>query len=173
MHEREEIEQYFFDGPTLDDLATLASRFTKPCCLCTPSLGQKLEARGVEVRTLDIDRRFSFLRGFVPYDIAKPEPLGEQFGIIICDPPFLSISLAGLFRAIEVLSQGSYRQPLLINYWSSRARDITRTFAPFRLAPTGYRPGYATIQNAGRNQMELYGNLGPDYPIRPGVSLNP
>jgi hypothetical protein len=158
MRERQEIEQYFFDEATLDDLARVASRFDNPCCLCTPSLGAELEQRGVLATTLDLDERFSHLRGFRPYDLARPEPLGEQFDIIICDPPFLTISLPQLFAAIEVLSQGDYTQPLLINNLSSRARQITHVLAPFGLQPTGYHPGYRTIQNVGRNRMELFGN---------------
>ncbi len=160
MRERQEIEQYFFSEETLDDLADLASRFPNPCCLCTPSLGEWLERRGVAATTLDLDDRFTHLRGFRPYDLSNPEPLGERFGIIICDPPFLTISLPQLLSVIEVLSAGDYTQPLLINNLSSRAPQITRIFAPFGLQPTGYRPGYRTIQNVGRNRMELYGNVG-------------
>src|SRR5687768_13477140 len=58
MRERQEIEQYFFDTATLDHLARFAARFPNPCCLCTPSLGAELEARGVKAVTLDIDERF-------------------------------------------------------------------------------------------------------------------
>jgi hypothetical protein len=165
MRERQEIEQYFFDEATLDDLARFASRFDNPCCLCTPSLGEELEKRGVRATTLDLDKRFSHLGGFRPYDLARPESLGERFGIIICDPPFLTISLLQLFTAIEMLSQGDYAKPLLLNNLSSRARQITHVFAPFGLKSTGYRPGYRTIQNVGRNRMELFGNLGGVYEL--------
>lgn len=173
MHEKQEIEQYFFNNETLDDLARLAMRFPKPCCLCTPSLGQALEARGVKhVTTLDLDYRFAFLEGFREYDISEPEPLDEKFGVIICDPPFLSVPLERLFETVELLSHEDYGQPLIINYLASRASNITRVFAPFGLRATGYYPGYATIQNFGRNRMELYGNLAPEYELRkPPVSI--
>lgn len=173
MKERQEIEQYFFDEVTLDDLARLASRFDNPCCLCTPSLGEELEKRGVRAATLDLDARFTHLRGFRPYDLARPERLSERFGIIICDPPFLTISLPQLFTAIEVLSRGDFSQPLLINYLSSGARQITRVFAPFGLQPTGYHPGYKTIQNVGRNRMELFSNLGAVYELRLNENISP
>lgn len=169
MYEKQEIEQYFFDGPTLHHLAAFASRFSNPCCLCTPSLGQELERQGVRARTLDIDERFASLEGFRRYDVARAEPLGEDFGIIICDPPFLTVSLEQLFATVKVLSLGDYSRPLIINYLASRAPAITGVFSPFGLRPTGYRPGYGTIQNLGRNEMEFFGNLGPGHPLKPPV----
>ncbi len=167
MHEKHEIEQYFFDASTLDHLAGFASHFPNPCCLCTPSLGAELERRKVAATTLDVDTRFSSLEGFQLYDLEKPVPLGTKFGIIICDPPFLSISLPQLFEVISLLSLSNYSQPLLINYLASRATAITHTFAPFALRPTGYKPGYSTIQNMGRNTMEFFGNVGPEHTLRP------
>lgn len=169
MHEKQEIEQYFFDGPTLDHLAAFAARFSHPCCLCTPTLGQELERRGVAATTLDIDDRFSYLPGFRHYNISAPVPLDRGFSIIICDPPFLSVPLSQLLESVRVLSRGNYSQPLLINYLASKGPLITRVFEPFGLAPTGYRPGYAKIRNTGRNEMEFYGNLGPDMPLKPPV----
>ncbi len=166
MRERQEIEQYFFDKPTLSHLADFASRFDNPCCLCTPSLGEELEKRGIYATTLDVDERFSMLRGFHLYDISKPEPLGEKFGVIICDPPFLNVSFAELFETVKVLSHGDYSQPIIINCLASRASSITRVFAPFGIGPTGYQPGYSTIQNIGRNRMEFFGNLDAAHPLR-------
>lgn len=167
MHEKHEIEQYFFDAPTLDLLAALASRFPSPCCLCTPSLGAELARRRVEATTLDVDGRFSGIRGFSLYDLADPTPRDIKFGIIICDPPFLSVPLPQLFHVVSLLSRHDYSQPLLINYLASRAPAITRTFASFDLRPTGYKPGYGTIRNVGRNTMEFFGNLGPRYALSP------
>lgn len=165
MHDKPEIEQFLFDPPTLDHLARFAAQFPNPCCLCTPSLGQELEWRGVKVTTLDIDSRFAGLRGFRLYDLDEPEWLGEEYGIIICDPPFLSVPLKQVYQAISVLCGNNYKQPLLVNYLSSRAPLITSIFAPFGLRPTGYRPGYAHIQNSGQNRMEFYGNIGPEYSL--------
>ena len=105
------------------------------------------------------------------YDLSEPQRLNKKFGIIICDPPFLNVSLAVLLRAITLLSQDDYSQPLLINYLSTRAPVITSIFAPFRLQPTGYMPGYQTIQNIGRNKMEFFGNLGPEFQLKPPVPV--
>jgi hypothetical protein len=167
MHEREEIEQYFFDEPTLDHLARLAAQFEFPCCLCTPSLGVALYERGISARTLDVDDRFSWLPGFRLYDISSPFPLGETYGLIICDPPFLNVPLSAVFNTLTVLSRGDFSQPLLVNYLTSRSPMLLRTLEAFGLGPTGYRPGYRSIQNVGRNLMELFGNLDSAHPVKP------
>lgn len=69
MYEKHENEQYFFNKATLLYLADYAARYEMPCCLCAPLLGRELELRGVKVRTLDIDERFSALSGFRRFDI--------------------------------------------------------------------------------------------------------
>lgn len=162
MYEKHENEQYFFDKKTLAHLAEFVSGFENPCCICAPLLGKELEQRGVAVRILDIDERFANLRGFRKYDIFKPEWLGEEFGLILCDPPFFSVSLSQLFTALRMLSRNDYRQPLLVSYLSRRASSVLGTFANFGLEPTGYFPGYQTVQSAARNDIEFFGNLGPE-----------
>jgi hypothetical protein len=167
MRERQEIEQYFFSRETLDHLARFAMRFPNPCCLCTPSLGAELEGRGVErVTTLDIDERFAHLRGFRRYDVLSPEPLDDRFGVIICDPPFLSLTPQRLYEVARLLSHGDHSQPLVINYWVSRARQLREAFTPFGLEATGYSPQYTHIQNSGRNAMQLYSNVEATHPLR-------
>jgi hypothetical protein len=161
MYELHEHEQYFFDKPTLSRLADFVAQFENPCCLCAPLLGQELEKRGVQVRTLDIDERFAGLRGFRRYDIYRPQWLGQEFGLIICDPPFYGVSLSQLFTAIRLLSRNYYSQPLLVSYLVRRSSSMIGTFTRFGLEPTGYRPGYQTIQKAERNEIEFFGNLGP------------
>jgi hypothetical protein len=91
--------------------------------------------------------------------VFRPAWLGEPFDLILCDPPFFRVSLAQLFTAIRLLSRYDYRQPLLISYLSRRAANILGTFARFDLRPTGYYPGYLTVQNVDRNGIEFFGNL--------------
>src|SRR5262249_34989417 len=124
--------------------------------------GQELVQRGVNVRILDIDERFAHLAGFRHFDIYRPEWLGEEFGLIVCDPPFYGASLSQLFAVIRMLSRNDYSQPLLLSYLVRRSANVTGTFARFNLEPTGYRPGYQTVQKAERNDIEFFGNLGAD-----------
>lgn len=160
MYEKHENEQYFFDQATLTHLADFVAAFPNPCCVCAPLLGQELEKRGVAVRILDIDERFAGLRGFRRYDLYKPKWLGEEFGLIVCDPPFFNLSLAQLFKALRLLSRNEYQQPMLVSYLSRRAASLTGTFIRFGLEATGYRPSYQTVQKIARNEIEFFGNLG-------------
>jgi hypothetical protein len=125
MYELHEHEQYFFDTPTLEHLAKFVGGFTQPCCLCAPLLGRALVERGVSTTILDTDDRFGSVAGFQHYDLYRPAPLRQTFGLIVCDPPFFKVSLSQLFGAVRLLSQFDYTQPLLICYLSRRAANIT------------------------------------------------
>lgn len=162
MYERHENEQYFFDEPTLSHLADFVQNFENPCCLCAPLLGTELERRGIRVATLDVDERFSHLRGFRHYDIYRPEWIGETFGLIVCDPPFFKVSLSQLFQAIRTLSRNDLNQPLLLSYLCRRSTNVLGTFARFGLQSTGYQPSYQTVQRAERNHIQFFGNLGEE-----------
>ena len=161
MQERHEKEQYFFTDETTGHLADFAARFPNPCCICAPSVGVELARRRVPVRILDIDERFAKTPGFRRYDLFSPDWLGEEFGLILCDPPFFNVSLSQLFAALRLLSRNRYEQPLLISYLSRRATSIVGTFARFGLTPTGYYPRYKTVQALARNEIEFFGNLPP------------
>lgn len=166
MYERHEHEQYFWDAATVSHLADVVSPYPNPCCLCAPRLGHELERRGVQARTLDVDERFAGLRGFRRWDLYRPEWLGEQYGIIVCDPPFFNASLSQLFTAIRLLSRHDYMQPLLLCYLARRSANVLGTFWRFGLEPTGYEPDYVTVQDSDRNRIEFFGNLGREANAR-------
>ena len=46
-----------------------------------------------------------------------------------------------------------FDQPLLVSYLRRRGAAVMGAFAPFRLEPTGFRPGYVTVQAAERNEI--------------------
>ena len=159
MYELHQNEQYFFDERTLQQLADFVSRFENPCCLCAPLLGEAPVNRGRRVRILDIDTRFASLPGFVLYEVQRPRWLGERFDLLVCDPPFYNVSLSRLFAAVRTLALNDYGQALLISYLRRRSPNVLGTFAPFRVRPTGYFPGYRTVEACERNEIEFYGNL--------------
>ena len=162
MDERHENEQYFFDGATLDHLTAFVGRFERPCCICAPMLGRRLAQARRNVRILDIDERFADCAGFRRWDLNRPEWLGEDYDLIVCDPPFFNISLSRLFVALRTLARNQYAQKLLISYPVRRAQNLLGTFDRFALAPTGYLPSYLTVQATERNAIEFYGNLGEE-----------
>lgn len=163
MHERHEHEQYFFLPETTAHLAAFAARFDRPCCLCAPSVGVVLGQRKVPAAVLEIDERFAATPGFLHWDMYRPRALDQRFGLILCDPPFLKVSLAQLFAAVRVLAGGvaGPEQPLLLCYPRERAGNLLGTFAPFGLRPTGYCPRYVSVQahREGDTAIEFFGNL--------------
>jgi hypothetical protein len=162
MLERHENEQYFFAPETISSLADIAQRFPRPCCLCAPLVGEELERRGVEAVTLDCDERFAHLKGYRRFDIFRPQWQGDEFGLILCDPPFFKVSLSQLFTAIRLLSRHNAEQPLLICYLTRRSANLLGTFSMFNLRSTGYFPAYRTVRNLERNEIEFFGNLGEE-----------
>lgn len=157
MHEDHGLEQYFFDTTTVSKLADFASQFINPCLLCMPMVGQELEKRGFRATTLDIDERFSHLKGFKKFDLYRPVPTNDEYGIVLCDPPFNLVKLSQLFDAIRTLTNG-WEQPFGITYTKSRESALLGTFAKFNLQPTGYNLNYLTIKQAEHNKVELYLN---------------
>jgi hypothetical protein len=159
MEERHNREQYFFDQGTADAVANLLERFEHPCLLCAPSVGVELEERGVEVSTLDIDKRFTALRGYRFWDIARPTPLDATFDVIFCDPPFFSYSLSQLFQAIRMLARFDFTQRLIVSYLVRRREAVLATFAPFGLKATDVRLRYRTVKPGAKNDIALFANF--------------
>ena len=157
-------EQYFFDADTLEALADFVGRFERPCLLCAPMLGRALHERGRDVRVLDVDRRFADLPGFVEWDLYRPRHLDEAFDLVLCDPPFFNVSLSQLFTAVRLLCRFDLSHRVMISFPLRRSRALLGTFAPFGLAPTGYSPGYLTVQRCAKNDIEFYANFDTGLP---------
>ncbi len=159
MNEQHENEQYFWDAATLTKLTEFLEPYAPVCCLCAPVLGRQLVEAGIQATILDTDERFSDIPGFVPYDIRRPTWLGTQFGLIICDPPFYNVSLSRLFKAIRTLSLNDFRTRLMLCYLKRRESAVLSSFSKFELHPSGYFPGYETVDTSDRNEIEFFTNL--------------
>jgi len=182
MYELHENEQYFFDEPTLKRFSLfLKSGYENIyiCCLCIPLLGKRLlEECCMNVDILDIDERFSDLKtqricepNFILYDLKHPRFLPRtQYGLIICDPPFFSVSLSQLFKSIYELSHYNFNQKIMISYLKRREMALLGTFDKFNLKPTGFYPTYQTVDTTDRNKIEFYSNI-EDFDKQPWASL--
>src|SRR5690242_2685130 len=82
------LGQFFYTGETARRLADALDSYERPCCLCTPRLATEWHQRGRLVRLLDYDLRFNSLPGFRHFDLLKPEPLDEDFDVVVFDPIF-------------------------------------------------------------------------------------
>lgn len=159
MRENHAREQYFFAPESAERLAGLLGRYERPCCLCAPTVGKLLAARKRPCAVLDVDERFSDVPGFRRWDVGRPSPLEESFDALLCDPPFFTVKLSQLFRALRVLAKYDVRTPLFVTYLKRRERALLATFAPFDLKPTGLVMKYVTVQEVEKNAIELYSNV--------------
>ena len=158
MYELHENEQYFFDDESISFLSSKLVPYSNPCCICCPLLGKSISEAGRNVTILDIDMRFESTPGFKYFDLYKPDWLGVDFDLIICDPPFFNTSLSQLFAAIRMLSMNRFDQPLAISYLKRRENAILGTFFKFGIKPTNYLPTYQTVQHCDKNVIEFYSN---------------
>lgn len=159
MHENHQREQYFFDASSIEALVRVLEPYERVCCLCAPMLGRALHERGRTPRVLDIDERFADLAGFRRYDLYRPEALEEDYDVLLCDPPFFTVSLSQLFRAIRMLCRFDLSRRVLVSYLVRREAAIMGTFAPFGLRPTSFEPGYATVDTSDRSRIRFYANF--------------
>lgn len=161
--EQHRKEQYFFDEATQDWLLVLLRHYTFPCLVGVPTVARLM----VDVPLLDIDERFAELPGFKKWNLYRPEPAGD-FCVIVCDPPFKTVTLSQLFNALRVLANGGFAQPIMITGLASREADILATFHPFKLRPTGIQARYVSVQDQdGRNKIMFYANFDVPWHHKP------
>ena len=163
MHEDHAREQYFFDPPTVARLAGLLLPFSRPLCLCAPTIAEALGRAGRPVRLLEVDERFAHLPGFLRWDLYRPQALDgdadSRPDVIFCDPPFRKVTLAQLFTALRVLCRDDFGAPILLCHLRSRAADVVGALARFGLQPTNVEPGYVTVKPTEENRVLLYANF--------------
>ncbi|MEO0740179.1 MAG: RNA 2'-phosphotransferase [Bacteroidota bacterium] len=159
IDERHDREQYFFDADTRDALADALAAYDHVCCFCAPTLAETLAKRGQQVTLLDLDGRFADVPGFQRYDLTKPEWLEAEFDVIVCDPPFFTVSLTQLRQALAMLSHHRAEVPVLVAYLTRRDRKLLTTFADHDFWPTGFFPSYKTVADTEKNEIQFYGNV--------------
>jgi hypothetical protein len=128
------LGQFFYSARTAEALVRLFDGYRHPCCLCTPRLAWEWHRRGRTVRLLDCDRRFATLPGFRAFDLLCPEPIGEEFDVVIVDPIF--IPGRQLRRAVDLVvgPERIGRTDLFVTFPTEREAELVSSFAPYGLS---------------------------------------
>ena len=122
-------------------------------------LGYRLVQAGLDVTILDIDTRFEKLKQFQYYDIKDPKYLDIVFDVIICDPPFFTVSFKELLHAIKTLSDFSMYKTVFMTYLYRREIKFLDAFSDYDLYRIKNRPQYKTVDvNDPKNDIRLYCN---------------
>lgn len=152
-------EQYFFDHTTLFRLTDILRNFKKVCCLACPRVAEELAAQGRPATLLDIDERFASIPGFRRWDLWRPHALEDRFDVILCDPPFWTVKLDQLHKAVRYLARWDFRQKLMITYLLRRSEALIGTFMRFSVVPTGEVIRYQTVKESDKTETRLYSNF--------------
>lgn len=157
MQENHQREQYFFTQGTAGVLSVLLEKYERPVVLCAPMLGKLMAEQGRKVTILDIDDRFANVPGFRHWDLQRPGALEFEPDVIFCDPPFYTVKLDRLYRAITTLTRGAVETPLMLSWLARREAALLGTFAKFGLRETGYFPRYVSVPSGVR--IQVYSNV--------------
>ena len=164
IKEKHDLEQYFFDKKTaqkLFDLFVRESLFeNKKCCfLCCPVLAKIAKEYELEENTalFDIDERFDHFKNYKKFDLLleKMEKELEKFDIIVCDPPFFSVKIDQLGKAIASLLKNDGKAYAV--FLKRRGKEFYRSMKRygFEIEKLNFKLDYETIKNSP-DHMVLY-----------------
>lgn len=157
--ERTDLEQYFWTTDTVNRLIKSLEFETDCCCLTTPSLGHGFYIAGRNETVLDIDKRFEYLPKFQYFDILAPTPTGEEYRILILDPPFFYIPMEKIRDAVLFLTRGDTKTKLMIGFLRREEKALLDAFKDFDLSPTNFKLEYATVKPNKWKNYCLYSNI--------------
>lgn len=149
------LGQFFFTADTARRLAQALDGHANPCCLCTPRLAHEWQQRGRSVRLLDCDPHFQSIGRFQRFDLRQPQPLGEEFDVVVADPPFLFAPL--LARAVRALISPSSESKLYMTFPVEREPELLSAFADYELQPLDFPMRWCNIRPAFQGDFRLYG----------------
>jgi hypothetical protein len=149
------LAQFFYTAATARRLAASLDAYARPCCLCTPRLAWEWFVRGRTVRLLDYDQRFSSLPGFRRFDLLRPEPLGEDFDVIVVDPVYYPAHTVA--RAVRVLMPSPPTAALYMSFPVQRESELLSAFADYGLRPLKTRLTWCNVKREDQGKFRLYG----------------
>ena len=106
------------------------------CCLCTPSLAHKWHTGEREEVLFDIDTRFSYMPRFRYYDMKNPEPIDNEFRLLVIDPPFFAIPIELVREAVDKITNKQYNTGIVIAFLKRDEKRLRMAFADYNLVPT-------------------------------------
>ena len=149
------LGQFFYTGETAARLADALDVYQRPCCLCTPRLALEWFKRGRIVRLLDYDERFQTIAGYRSFDLLKPEPVHEDFDVLIFDPIFVGAPI--LARAVRVVLASSAKADLFMTFPVDRERELLAAFSAYHLQRIDFPVSCCNIKPDYCNLFSLYG----------------
>lgn len=180
FQERHDLEQYFWTTQTvfrlLDAIRSICpgnfgeyipnqnvdGSCNECCCLTAPSLAQAFFEHERPQVLLDNDTRFLYLPRFHVFDLRQPSSTVVDacpaFRVIAFDPPFFSVPITEMYRAVCMLARENRATALLISFLRREEQTLLSTFASFRLQRTTFEVEYATVKPNKWRNYALYSN---------------
>jgi hypothetical protein len=153
-------EQFFWTQDTVEKLMESLKYTSDRCCLTTPSLAHAWYLNGENEVCLDIDDRFSYLPRYRYYDVRNPEPYpGNDFRIIILDPPYFVVPIEDFRRAVDVITENNYKTKIILGFLKREQKRLLKAFEPYKLCPTQFPLEYASIKPSKWHNFCLYSNI--------------
>jgi hypothetical protein len=161
MNENHALEQFFWTKETVNKLLIACEySFIKTTgCLMSPSLGHGMYEQCRDEKVLDIDTRFSYLPGYIQYDITNPKVLDENFKLLVLDPPFFLIPIEQIRDAVDVLTKKDYSTKIIIAFIVREEERLRKAFINYELYPTNLTPEYVSIKPNKWKNFRLYSNI--------------
>jgi hypothetical protein len=157
--ENKDIEQYFFTENVLSSLVDALTYEDDILCLCTPAVADAFyRLKNRVVHCLDIDDRFSYLPGFVKYDILNPTEIELTPKVIIVDPPFFKMNLIDLYKCIDFLTKGDKTTKVLFAFVSREEKSLFHAFKTYNLKATKFKLEYQSVDPTKWSNYGLYSN---------------
>jgi hypothetical protein len=153
-------EQYFFTENVLINFVESFVYENNIICLCTPAVADAfLKYKKKNVICLDIDERFSYLPGYLKYDITNPVKIDVVPDMIIVDPPFFKMNLVDLFNCVESLTKGNKLTKIVFAFIKREEKALLNIFKSYGLRLTKFNLEYRSVDPTKWCNYGIYTNF--------------
>jgi len=157
--EIKEWEQYFFTEKVLLDIIDALEFEENILCLCTPAVADAFwRIKQKKIICLDIDKRFTYLPGFIYFDILKPHKIDFKPNVIIVDPPFFKLNLVDLYNTIDFLTEKDRSTKLIFAFVKREQKFLLYNFNSYNIQLTKYKLEYRSVDPTKWDNYGIYTN---------------